>query len=66
MLIADNYNECEVPSPLYLKNIEKIAINPKMNYLCIIIELFEKHEEYSVTKQVNNFLSIAHSYASSS
>ena len=29
-------------------------------------ELFEKHEEYSVTKQVSNFLSIAHSHASSS
>lgn len=29
-------------------------------------ELFEKHEEYSVTKQVSNFLSIAHSNASSS
>ena len=29
-------------------------------------ELFEKHEEYSVTKQVSNFLSIAQSHASSS
>ena len=29
-------------------------------------ELLEKHKEYSVTKQVSNFLSIAHSYASSS
>ena len=29
-------------------------------------ELFEKHEEYSVIKQVSNFLSIAHSHASSS
>ncbi len=27
-------------------------------------EFFEKYEEYSVTKQVGNFLSIAHSYAS--
>ncbi len=29
-------------------------------------EFFEKHEEYSVPKQVGNFLSIAHSHASSS
>ena len=29
-------------------------------------EIFEKHEEYSVTKQVSNFLSIAHFHASSS
>ncbi|MBQ9137037.1 MAG: hypothetical protein IJX65_00175, partial [Alistipes sp.] len=38
------------------------------SYFCtqILKELFEKHEEYSVTKQVSNFLSIAHSHASSS
>ena len=39
----------------------------KNQYLCLFRkELFEKHEEYSVTKQVSNFLSIAHSHASSS
>ena len=27
-------------------------------------EIFEKHEEYSVTKQVSKFLSIAHPHAS--
>ena len=41
-------------------------IEIKIPSLTLGKELFEKHEEYSITKQVSNFLSIAHSNASSS
>ena len=43
-----------------LRSIQKVCV------FALRKELFEKHEEYSVTKQVSNFLSIAHSHASSS
>lgn len=43
-----------------------LIIGEKILSLHLGKEFFEKHEEYSVTKQVGNFLSIAHSHASSS
>ena len=53
-----------------LSHIEFLGIDSyiwrKNRIFVLIKELFEKHEEYSVTKQVSNFLSIAHSHASSS
>ena len=52
-----------------LSHIEFLGIdsyNWRKNRIFVLIkELFEKHEEYSV-KKVSNFLSIAHSHASSS
>ena len=53
-----------------LSHIEFLGIdsyNWRKNRIFVLIkELFEKHEEYIVTKQVSNFLSIAHSHANSS
>ena len=43
-----------------------LIIGEKNRIFALRKELFEKHEEYSVIKQVSNFLSIAHSHASSS
>ena len=55
----------DTKNPNKYKRISPIFIM-KNRIFALRKELFEKHEEYSVTKQVSNFLSIAHSHASSS